>query len=106
MHRPGKKSARVVGLQRRLKKERAETLPAKKALLQTTIESVKILPQKDEEVPELEDVLTGKVKARLMMGGKFASKATVQNALDVHQQSIQESLDTIAEVSGKLRRFR
>lgn len=103
-----RQSARVNGLRKRLKKERTVTLPEKKELLQKTMESVKIIAAKDHEgdAPTLGDVLSGEVKARLMFGGKFASKATVIDALGTHYDAIDESKKVIAEVSDKLRRLR
>lgn len=108
MHRMSKQpSAKVIGLRRRLKKEEAETIPAKKQLLQKTMDEVKIITPKDYEgeAPALSDVLDGKAKARLSFNGKFASKDTVQQALNEIEESISESYGVISDIRRKLKKL-
>ena len=87
-------SARVNGLRSRLNKERKETIPAKKAALQATIDAVRIIANKDHEgdTPTLQQVLAGEIKARLMLGGKFVSKAAVQEQITAHVNDILSKL--------------
>ncbi len=104
MHRPSKQSARLVGLRRRLKKDKTETLPKREAALAALIESIKIIS--DEESPSLASVLAGEVKARLMMGGKFASKESVSSAIKSAEEEISKSEDVIFDITSKLKKFR
>lgn len=106
MYRPSEQSARLVGLRRRLKKEKTETLPEKEAALAALIESVKIINYSDEESPSLASVLAGEVKARLMMGGKFASKESVSSAIKSAEEEVFKSEDVISDITSKLKKFR
>jgi hypothetical protein len=106
--RPGQShrgSTRQVAARRRVQKER-DKLKALSAALEQTEQvkvlgkAVKIIAKDVEEAPTLAQILAGEVKARLMIGGKFASAKKLAEEVAAAQT---ESNRVIRECNIKLK---